>query len=131
MNVLRKSGVNILLFRLVPLVDSYSMGYLFPHGTRDACRIKNKKCLFFPLHFLTSYVPLVSSFQNMGHLIPTVLRCGFGRIFTPELSLWIKWCSYIFTFFSSLNSLLNLTLPLKDRLKLSFNMVISCEMKYL
>ena len=34
------SGVNILPFWLL---DSYRMGYLFPHGTCDAGHIKNEK----------------------------------------------------------------------------------------
>ena len=35
-------------------------------------------------HFLT-WLLNISSFQNMRYLISTVLRCGFGRIFTPTL----------------------------------------------
>ena len=51
--------------------------------------MRNSYISIFPhlkinFHFLTQLLN-VSSFQNMRYLISTVLRCGFGRIFTPTL----------------------------------------------
>ena len=69
-----------LISKYGPL-DSYRIAVRIWKNIHPCNHLLKKILSSFLFH--TSYGLLVSSFQNLGHLIPTVLRCGFGRIFTP------------------------------------------------